>query len=808
MAKRPSNFVQQRQQRIRRGLICAFFGILAFMTVGFAAYGQILDFSGIVTLQPQGSVRITNVTFDSTNSKNATSTPTFTDTTIDFNLSFSTPWRQTEQDSYIAIYTVTIQNDTFYNQIFSANNYVPTISQNGQTLTNADINFALDGITNGDTIPEGESVTFSIIISFVPTSDETGTFTVDNDLEINFNSEQTGQLFASISASTTGDLRAPNTRAAFTVSVINTFDYSRDFTLALANSSSFYLADANGTQSPTFTIGAKSTQEYTVYVYPLDPTAQYSSSYVRANIFLQSSGLADINAGRITLLVDQEVIITDTEAPVVSNLLATRQNVDGEVLLTWSATDDSTINNFTIQVYSGSTTNGALVNTFTTTDDETSYTLTGLNDGDYYFVIYGTDAHGNTATNSEIAGASTSSSHATRTNSATFSWTYSITYSLSWVGSSNTATSIKIGQTYTTTLRAINQWLGQGQGGSTYPSSGDVSVTMSGRALTQNTDYTYNASTGALSVPNVTGNLVIGASSSGGCLIEGTKVSLWNGGYKNIEDIDYDDLLKVWSYDLGEFVPAYPIWIEREHTTDTYRLIEFSDGTVLNTVFAHSIFSSDLGRFVSVDDSEEFYVGTKVLKEQGGKLVSVEVTKNEIVEKSARYYNVISTYYFNVLTNNLLTSATADDDSTISNLYGFTEDLRWPDSRQVVLQTPSALYQPSQLPSVPRYIFQGFRVQEAAVFSDYYSASELEDIINNALLSSDMQKPQTLKPFGVEELGGTRYWYYNLDGKAKLVKEGSTQIIPAGTWFNTADGQTYHGGDQLEIWTSVYLIKL
>ncbi len=801
MAKKPTNFVQQRQQRIRRGLIGAFFSVLAFMTIGFAAYGQILDFSGIVTLQPQGSVRITDVTFDSTNSKNATSTPTFTDTTIDFNLSFTVPQRQTEQSSYMAIYSVTIQNDTFYNQVFSVDNYVPTVSQNGQTLTDADINFALDGITNGDAIPEGESVTFSVIISFVPTEDETGTFTVDDDLVISFNSEQTGQLFASISSSTTGDLRSPNTRAAFTVSVINTFDYSRDFTLTLANSSGFYLADTNGAQSPTFTIGAKTTQEYTVYVYPLDSTAQYSSSYVRANIFLQSSGIADINAGRITLLVDQEVIITDTEAPVVSNLLATQQNVDGEVLLTWSATDESTINNFTIQVYSGSTTSSTLMNTITTTDDETSYTFTGLNDGDYYFVIYGTDAYGNTATSSEITSASTSSGHATRTDSAAFSWTYSITNSFIGVSSSNTATSIKIGQTYTTTLRASSY-------NNTYPSSSSVSVTMGGKELTQNTDYTYNASTGALSVPNVTGDLVVTAMYVRACLIEGTKVSLWNGGYKNVEDIDYDDLLKVWSYDLGKFVPAYPIWIEQEHGTDHYRHIEFSDGTVLNTIFAHSIFSADLGRFVSVDNTEEFHVGTKVIKEQNGQLATIEVTKNEIVKKSTRYYNVISTYYFNVLTNNLLTSATADGDSTISNLYGFTEDLRWPDNRQAVLQAPSALYQPSQLPSVPRYIFQGFRVQEAAVFSDYYSVSELEGVINNVLLSSDMQKPQTLKPFGIEELGDTRYWYYNFDGKAKLVKEGSTQIIPAGTWFNTADGQTYHGGDQLEIWTSVYLVRL
>jgi hypothetical protein len=78
------------------------------------------------------------------------------------------------------------------------------------------------------------------------------------------------------------------------------------------------------------------------------------------------------------------------------------------------------------------------------------------------------------------------------------------------------------------------------------------------------------------------------------------------------------------------------------------------------------------------------------------------------------------------------------------------------------------------------------------------------------LLSDEMLRPQQLKP---DQISGTglsdaRYWYYNLSGKARLVKEGSVQTVPAGTWFNTADGKTYRGGDKLEIWTSVYLIKL
>ena len=794
MAKKPTNFIQKRQARLNAILTGLFVAVLAFMTVGFAAYGQILNFNGTVTLNPQGSVRITNVVFDAANSQHATSSPTFTDNSIDFNVSFTTV--NQEGALYVATYNITIQNDTFYNQIFSIPSYIPTVKKNGQIVENADVNFSLSGIANGDTIPSGESVTFSATLSFAPS--DSGTYIIDDDLEIEFSSEQTGQMVASVSGSTTGDLRSPNTRAAFTITVVNSFDYSRDFTLLLTNNSNFYLANEDGSRPVTRTIEANTTRDYAVYVYPNDPTMQYTSDYVRANIFLQSSGISDINAGRITLLVDKVVVVTDTEAPVVSNLVATRQNIDGVVLLSWDAEDESTIENFTIQVYRGTLTNGELVNTITTDDDETNYTISGLTDGNYYFVVYGADAHGNTATSSEISNASTGSGHATRTNSTAFSWTYTITYNLSSVTSSNTATSIKVGQTYTTTLTARNN-------SRAHPNS--VTITMGGQTLSNNNGYTYNSNTGALSIPNVTGNLVIEASYSSTCLIEGTEVALWNNKTKKIEDVDYGDLLKVWSYDLGRFVPAYPIWIEREHSSDSYQMAILSDGTSLGTVGYHSVYSVDAGRFVSVDNPEEFHVGIKILKQSGDKLVPVTVEAIETINKPTRYYNVVSTYYYNILANNVLT---ADGMSIISNLYGFTEDLRWPESRNIVMSEPGKLYNSAQFKSIPRYIFQGLRIQEAGVVSDYYPAAELEKFLNIMLLSDEMLKPQQLKPDQISgtELNNIRYWYYNLGGKARLVKEGSVQTIPAGTWFNTANGKTYRGGDKLEIWTSVFLIKL
>ena len=302
---------KQNKSRVSVVISILVVSVLAFMTVGFAVYNQILTFGGAVSLKPQGEVRITNVQYVS--GQHSSGNPTFTDTTIDFGLSFNVI--DPEREQYTATYRVTIKNDTFYSQVFSIPDYQPVIKDSsGNVVEDPDINFQLTGIQNGDSIASEQEVTFDITFTFSPSNKGRNTYTLDNEMEVEFTDEQIGQMFARISSSTTGNLRSPNTRAAFTVTVINTFDYARDFTLELANNGHFYLGTASGSRTYMGNIGANATADFVVYAYEEDSTMEYSSDYERANIYLKSSGISDINAGRITLLVDKKVISTDTEA--------------------------------------------------------------------------------------------------------------------------------------------------------------------------------------------------------------------------------------------------------------------------------------------------------------------------------------------------------------------------------------------------------------------------------------------------------------------------------------------------------------
>jgi hypothetical protein len=183
-----------------------------------------------------------------------------------------------------------------------------------------------------------------------------------------------------------------------------------------------------------------------------------------------------------------------------------------------------------------------------------------------------------------------------------------------------------------------------------------------------------------------------------------------DGSEKPIEDITYDDSLLVWSYEEGKTVSRKPVWIEKKAETTTYQLNEFSDGTTLKTFGGHGVFSIELNRFVSVDNREEFYVGMHIYKlNDANKLEPVEVTKISTIKESTKYYHVVSTEFYNIIANSLLTT---DDMVILSNLYGFDEEVKWPSLRNEIIKDKNNLYDYADFDFMPRWMFDGMRIEE------------------------------------------------------------------------------------------------
>ncbi|MBQ6510357.1 hypothetical protein IJI94_00060 [Candidatus Saccharibacteria bacterium] len=676
--------------------LCLIF-ILTGMTIGFAHFSVLIQTQGVVTVKPEGIVHFTQLDLISYTNVDASYQPSYTDTDLDFNLHFI---EDDPSEPYSATYQITVQNDTFYNQTFLGVSYSPSIVDGeGTSIPSSSFSYTLNGLSEGDMIAAGSSVTFTITMTLTASS---GDYVVDGEATVTTEtSEVVGHLSASLVGETTKDLTGNTVRTAtpFTVSVMNTHNTAQTFDLLVGNTDHYKLTDANGNNISSFTISANDPgTTYTFYVERLSG-AVFGSNSETTSITLLSTNNERVGAGYITLEVDQTPY-TDTTAPKIWNVNLTMvRTTEGQAVVTWRGKDDVAVDYYTVEIYNSS--NTRVGDPHNTQGDETSMTISSLSTGTYYAKVYGVDTAGNTATATEISRCSTDLGYCSKSSDVPMQWRFNVTYSLDNLSSSGASTAL-IDSTYTTTLSV--------SGGLTRRLPDSITVTMGGNTLSAGTGYTYSSSSGEVRIPNVSGAITITAAASGGCLVEGTMVKMADGTEKPIEQVGYHDYLLVWSYAEGKAVARQPIWIEKEATAAAYQVAEFSDGTSIKTVAGHGMFNVDLNRFVNVANEHEFHAGMHVYKiGEDQNLESVEITNIYTVQETVKYYHVVSTEFYNIFANGFLTT---DDEVLLSNLYGFDDVVKWPASRNEIVKDKNNLYDYIDFDFMPRWMFDGMRVEE------------------------------------------------------------------------------------------------
>lgn len=156
------------------------------------------------------------------------------------------------------------------------------------------------------------------------------------------------------------------------------------------------------------------------------------------------------------------------------------------------------------------------------------------------------------------------------------------------------------------------------------------------------------------------------------CLIEGTQITLADGSTKAIEDITYDDELLVWNFYAGRFDKAKPTWIKVAEVAPRYNLVKFSNGSEVGFVGAggekgyHRIFNKEAGAFTHTG-CKDTPNGTTTFAQDG---TFPTVVSQEVIEKSVKYYNVITDKHYNIFANGILTSC------RLSNKYRI-EDMKY-----------------------------------------------------------------------------------------------------------------------------------
>lgn len=357
-------------------------------------------------------------------------------------------------------------------------------------------------------------------------------------------------------------------------------------------------------------------------------------------------------------------------------------------------------------------------------------------------------------------------------------------------------TTAEEGSTYTSQITATGSY--------TESQIDTVTVKMNGNTI-QNA---WNSNTRTVTVTNVSGDIEINVSTN--CFIEGTKIMLWDGSTKNVEDITYNDLLLVWNHEIGTYGYEYPAWIEKTGKVSKYTKVTFSDGTELKIASDHRLFSKRLNKYVNIN-SGELHIGDEVVSLKDG-VNYVSLVNIETINEEANYYHVITTRYFNMIAEGLLTTYEINDEIS-SNYKGFDSNMKWinytPEDKKMSYEDVLNTFG-----YVDKYLYKAMKIEDFAyaIEQGYITQEALESIIN-IYMRQDGYKVVPPKNSSDQYL-----WMVTTSDDQDPTDtihqyvEGSEYIVPTPEeqdnflyWYNHSDNKTYSPGDSIEVDSSMYL---
>lgn len=142
------------------------------------------------------------------------------------------------------------------------------------------------------------------------------------------------------------------------------------------------------------------------------------------------------------------------------------------------------------------------------------------------------------------------------------------------------------------------------------------------------------------------------------CFASGTEILLSDGTYKVIEKIKPGDKVLTWNF-FNHTYDEQIILFAIDHGEKEYELIriEFSNGKFIEIIEEHGVFDITLNRFVYINalNYEKYLKHDFALYSKDG-FVACKISNVKIYTKLTHAYSTTSSYNYNVITNDLLTS--------------------------------------------------------------------------------------------------------------------------------------------------------
>lgn len=825
-------------------VVCLLFlTLITTFTIGYAKYDKILSLESTVTIYKEGSFKIESVEQKSTNRPAGTGQGlVLKDGILGLDYSFTSTSSRGKEDTYTETYLLTLFNDTHQDYVFTGFNIQPELTFSGTTADQATVTVTYEyvKVDNSDLtlqdniIAAGERRYLGIKLILYAGFQGRGSIGVSGEGEIYTSEDDSGQFYGYLEPEEPTINLQTNEYDCFSFEILNTKKQAQTFTVYPGNTN-FTFVNTSGAELNSFTIGAPTEENpesnistYTACAKAKD-TSLFATENEKTSVVLSSSGNPSYSIGTVNILVNKSEE-KDEEKVHIGNVTFEALNFNStnnelNVKATWTHLPDtsgksSSIKNYYIRLYDKnvSTTNpvyqfevpgDAVISDYQFKLNSSNYlneTNMVNNNHSYYIKVYGIDEAGNTG-----AGDCNSTGNDFCVASSEIKLKYKFNLTISSTNSTvkftdnTTSKKIYLNEEFSGTLKATSNNLNT-----------DVTVTMNGSDLTkgQNGDYTFNLDSGTLSQATlnifenkIKGDITVKASTySVPCLVEGTKIRLANGKTKNIEDIGYDDLIIAVSHITGEVIYEYPIWIEEENQANSYQKITFSDGSILKTVGTHGVFSVDANEYVSVLDRDKFHVGTRVIKiNEKNKKEIVTVKEIETINEVVKFYHVSSTFYHNVIADNILTT---DAILIVSNMFQFNKDLTWAEEREEFIKKGDLFVYEDWAHVFPEHIFKGFRMAEAMILQHkgILDISLFDEVLNGRM--KEIPKSPN----------GNYLWMIttsdNVNSSAsKYYEAGTYYTLPKPKnvigkkfigWYNTADNKYYMPGDQVKVIYGMY----
>lgn len=144
-----------------------------------------------------------------------------------------------------------------------------------------------------------------------------------------------------------------------------------------------------------------------------------------------------------------------------------------------------------------------------------------------------------------------------------------------------------------------------------------------------------------------------------GCVAPGTKITLSDGSYKNVEDITDKDLLLVWDIVEGGWKEAHVLFVEHDKEIErTVIHLEFDEDITLDIIDNHGLFNTTLMQYVYIKSLEDAkrYIGHDFFYCESLNFIKKLTLRNATsIHKKTTAHSPCTARYLCVIANDILT---------------------------------------------------------------------------------------------------------------------------------------------------------